>query len=148
MRKNRFCVSLLGVAVFACPLLLGFAPLATSADEPLTGSYSMYQASPPQQTWDDHFKDLVRRMRAKLGDSADSAQWSLKDSVVALQLRFQLFGLPSDLTAADLNEMELDAVALRDCAQTDPKPPLGTDFGLVVFIHDVGIDLLKAIDQY
>lgn len=148
MRKSCFCVSLLGLISVTAPFSAGFAPLATVREDPLAGSSSLIQGLPAQQTWEDHFQEIVRRLRAKLGDPSTNTIMSLKTSTVALQAQFALFGLPNGLTAAELSDLELDAIELRDCALTDPKPPLGTDFGLVVFMHDVGVDLLKAIDQY
>lgn len=148
MRKSRFCASHLALLVAATPFSGGFASFALA--DPGTGavSSSVVQATPPQQTWEQHLQERLRRLRVKLGDPAANTPVPLKEAAIALRSNFDAYGLPAGLTAADLQEMSADAAELANCAELDPKPPADTEYALVVYLHDLGLSLQKAIDSY
>jgi hypothetical protein len=148
MRKSRFCASILGLLVAAAPFSGGLAPLATDDTEPGSDTSSLTQVVPVAPTWDDRMKEIIRRMREKMGDPTANIPVPLRVSATALRAWFDLNGLPPELTANDLQEMSADATDLANCADFDPKPPFGTSYSLIVFLHDVGKDLGKAIDGY
>lgn len=147
MRKSRFCAPILGLMVAATPFS-GGVPLASAAVPPVSVSVPAATTLPPTQTWDERMQEIIRRVREKLGDMAGNTPVPLKVAAEALRTRFDANGLPSNLTEIDLQEMSADAAELANCAELDPKPPADTSYALVVFLHDLGLALEKAIEQY
>lgn len=148
MRKSRFCASLLALLVAAIPFSGGFAPMTLAEPGTNVGLPSATHALPPQQSWEERMRDVIRRLREKLGNPNANTPVPLKDAAIALRSNFDAYGLPAGLTAADLQEMSADAAELANCAELDPKPPADTEYALVVYLHDLGLSLQKAIDSY
>ena len=143
MRKSRFCASLVGVMVAAAPFSGGLAPPASAQDD--TAVHTLIQVGSTDQTWEERMREVIRRLRVKMGDPTANVPAPVKTSAVALRVFYDLHGLAPHLSAADLEEMSADAAELADCADFAPE---GTDYSLVVFMHDLGMDLVKSLAAY
>lgn len=120
----------------------------TYAGEP-NSPYTLVQVVPPQSTWEDYMREILKRVHERLGGNPDAlAGLPLKSALSVVKLEFALYGLPSGLTPIDLEQIDADAMLLIDCAETDPPPPDGTSYSLIVNLHDLGKQIYTAASDY
>ncbi len=148
MRKSRFCASLLVLLATTLPFLGGSASFAQAEPGRNVVLPPATLTLPPQQTWEERMREVIRRLRVKLGDPDANTPVPLKNAAFALRADLNEYGLPAGLAAGDLQEMSADAADLANCAELDPKPPADTEYALVVYLHDLGLSLQKAIETY
>jgi hypothetical protein len=141
MRNRRLSVrQTLGFVVVAAGLVAG-ANAVQDDPTPQMGAYA--QASATSPSWEARMLEHLRRLFIEMGGNpADFDGAPLKTAGAMVSLRFTLFGLPPDLTAGQLAEIEQISAEVAACATWEPGPPEGTSYDLIVFLHDLG----KAIN--
>ena len=101
------------------------------------------------QTWDEHMREVIRRLYQQIGGNpAELDGKPIKSATLILTTRFTLFGLPNDLSADDLAQIEKDSLDLAQCAEWEPGPTEGTSYALIVALHDVGKAIYVASLAY
>ncbi|MFT3684419.1 MAG: hypothetical protein QM783_05735 [Phycisphaerales bacterium] len=147
MRIQQICARAAVLCVFCAALSIA-GGAATRADEPVLSQASNTPVEPATETWEEHARELIRRLMFKVNGTPLAAGATLKAEVLALQTQFLLFGLPRGLTADEITQIERDAVELTNCADWDPGPPFGSSYGLIVLMHDVGAAINKSAVNY
>lgn len=143
MQKSRLsqALSLFVLALTAC----AFPWTAVGVHQ--IDSPKLVASNPLQGTWEDRVREAIRRLR-EAGGFPPRPPKPVKAEVEELRADFDSTGLAPGLTAADLFQVETEATTLMNCAELEEKPPAGTDYALVVSIHNLGKEILNAAINY
>lgn len=147
MRNRRLSVrQTIGFVVVAAGLVAGVNAVQDDPT-PQMGAYA--QSTVPSQSWNERMLDRIRRLYIEIGGNpADLEDKTIKVASTMVSLRFTLFGLPHDLTADRLTEIERLSAEIATCAEWEPGPPDGTSYALVVNLYSLGKTINAATLTY
>jgi hypothetical protein len=148
MRIPQFCVrTIVGCVVGASLVTAGGA--SARADDPAVTPITTIPADSPTQDWDEHMREVLRRLYGELGGNpVDLDGKTLKMSTAIVNTQYYLFGIPSGLLAGQITQLENDGLELANCAEWGAGPPEGTDYKLIITMHDLGKAIYGAAQAY